>query len=84
MIAFPALPVSVQPVPPCDDIFKILLRSGSVLQTGKGFRLQFPPEFLPFRLFFFGIFLKGMFCGIGFQIFNKTLLFCKLPLSLLG
>lgn len=37
VITFPALPVSVQPVPPCDNIFKIPLRSGRILQSCKDF-----------------------------------------------
>ena len=79
VIAFPALPVSVQPVPPGNHIFKIPLCSGGILQSCKGFCPQFSFELLALRFFLVGIVLKGMFLGFGFQFFDELFFFCDLP-----
>lgn len=52
-------PISVQPIPPCNHIFKIPLCSGGILQSCKGFCPQLSFEFL--TLWFFLIVPKGIF-----------------------
>ena len=84
VIAFPAFPISVQPVPPCDHIFKIPLCSGRILQSCKGFCPQFSFELLTLRFFLVSTILKGMFLGVGFQFFDKLFFFCNLPSVLFG
>ena len=83
VVAFSALPVGIQLVPPSDHLFKIPLCSGGILQTGKGFCPQLPFELLSFRFLISGIVLKGMFFGIGFQSVDDILLQSDLPLCLL-
>ena len=82
VIAFSALPVGVQLVPPSNHILKIPLCSGSILQTGKCFCPQFPFQLFAFWFLVPGIVLKGMFCGIGFQSVYDILLQSDLPLCL--
>lgn len=82
VVAFSALPVGIQLVPPSDHLFKIPLCSGGILQTGKGFCPQLPFELLSFRFLISGIVLKGMFFSIGFQPVYDILLQSDLPLCL--
>ena len=84
MIAFPTLPISVQPVPPCNHIFKLPLSSGGILQSCKGFCPQFSFELLTLQFFLVSTILKGMFLGVGFQFFDELFFFCNLPSDLFG
>ena len=84
VIAFPTLPISVQPVPPCNHIFKLPLCSGGILQSCKGFCPQFSFELLTLRFFLVSTILKGMFLGVGFQFFDELFFFCDLPQGLFG
>ena len=84
MIAFPTLPISVQPVPPCNHIFKLPLCSGGILQSCKGFCPQFSFELLTLQFFLVSTILKGMFLGVGFQFFDELFFFCNLPSDLFG
>ncbi len=79
VIAFPALPISVQPIPPCNHIFKIPLCSGGILQSCKSFCPQLSFELLTLWFFLVSTILKGMFLDIGFQFFDELFFFCDLP-----
>ena len=59
----PTLTISVQPVPPCNHIFKIPLCSGGILQSCKGFCPQFNCFYGESKKFS-KIFLKGGVCGV--------------------